>query len=124
MVFYIPHFNICATVLLSYLKENLASLVVPLDDWDFIMMVEMGFFVRTGQRYQVVIPSRLTMGKVKGAALKMAQAEYPRRLVTTMRYAEAKAWQARLRGMDEDQRCADRHLLLETPSDFLRPHQG
>ena len=40
---------------------------------EFIMMVEMGFFVRTGQRYQMVIPAGVTMGKVKRSALKFAK---------------------------------------------------
>ena len=52
MVVYIPEFSISATVLLSYLEKNLASLVVRLDDEmgveEFTMMVGMGFFVRTG----------------------------------------------------------------------------
>lgn len=123
---YIPHFSIVATVLLSHLEKNLASFVVhmyeEMEGEVFTMMVEMGFFVRTGQRYQMVIPTRLTMGKVKRAALKLAQTEgeeywlHPENLVATMPYADAKAWQARLRGMDEDYRCADRLLLLETSS--------
>lgn len=106
-VVYIPHFSICASVLLSYLERNLASFVVHVyDEMEsevFTMMVEMGFFVLTGQRYQMVIPSRLTMRKVKKAALKLAQTEddeyelHPEYLVATMSYAEAKAWQARLR---------------------------
>ena len=124
MVAYIAEFSIGATVLLSYLEKNLASLVVRLDDEmeveEFTMMVEMGFFALTGQRYQMVIPTRLTIGKVKRAAQKLAQTEdeeyylHPEYLVATMPYAEAKAWQARLRGMGEDNRCADRLLLLET----------
>ncbi len=125
---YIPHFGILATVLLSYLEGNYYSFVVPvhneMEGEVFTMMVEMGFFVLTGQRYQMVIPSRLTIGKVKKAALKLAQTEdheyylHPEHLVAAMPYAEAKTWQARLRHMDENHRCADRHLLLETPSDF------
>jgi hypothetical protein len=56
----------------------------------------------------------------QSAALKLAQTEdeeyylHPEYLVVTMPYAEAKAWQVRLRGMGEDNRCADRLLLLET----------
>ena len=63
------------------------------------------------------------MGKVKRFALKFADdEEYARYLeqhVAIMPIAEAKAWQARLLDMDQDQRCADRDLLLETPSDFV-----
>jgi hypothetical protein len=48
---------------------------------------------------------RLTMVKVKPAALKLAQTEdeeyclHPEYLVATMPNADAKAWQGRLRGM-------------------------
>jgi hypothetical protein len=91
------------------------------------MMVEMGFFVLTGQRYQMVIPTQLIMAKVKRAALKLAQTEdeecylHPEYLVATMPYAEAKAWQNRLREMGDDHRNADRLLLLDTyPCDRKR----
>src|SRR6476659_1665511 len=67
LVTYIPDFNIAATVLLSRLEQNLASLVVDLDGEgepeEFAMMVGMGFFVLTGERYQMVIPTRLTLTK-------------------------------------------------------------
>ena len=42
---------------------------------EFVMMVEMGFFVLTGQRYQMAIPAQLNMDVVKKAALKFAQTE-------------------------------------------------
>jgi hypothetical protein len=82
-------------------------------------MTEMGFFVRTGQRYQMTIPTRLDIHKLKSAMLKLAQTEdeeyylHPEYLVATMPYAEAEAWQHRLRDMDQDRRHADRLLLLE-----------
>ena len=72
---------------------------------EFVMMVEMGFFVVTGQRYQMAIPAQLNMDVVKKAALKFAQTEnwesvlHPEDLVTTMPYAGVKAWQERLRKM-------------------------
>jgi hypothetical protein len=118
-----PDFNICATSLIACLYRDRVALMVPLEDWHVIMMVEMGFFVLTGQRYQMVIPAGVTMGFKR--ALKLAQAEdeeyirYLEHHVAIMPYAEAKAWRARLLDMDEDQRCADRDLLLETPSDFV-----
>ena len=123
--FYLPDVSICATTLLSRLETDLACFVIPLVEWEamgFAIMAEMGFFVLTGQRYQMVIPNRLTTGKVKKAALKLAQTEderrclYPEYLVVTMPYAEAEVWLRRLHKMDEHQRCADRLLLIETPS--------
>ena len=70
------------------------------------------------------------MDRVKMAALKFAKTEdeeyylHPEYLVATMPYAEAKAWQSRLREMDEVHRHADRLLLLETNSDFVSAHRG
>ena len=73
------HLNLssCATTFLS-LETNLACFVTPLVPWEakeFAIMAEMGFFVLTGQRYQMVIPRRLTMGKVKKAALRLAETQ-------------------------------------------------
>ena len=124
---YLPHFGIGATVMISQLDKNFDSFTIKLNGEDivledaFVMMVEMGFFVLTGQRYQMVIPAQLTMDVVKRAALKFAKTEqpeepgylHPEYLVSTMPYDEAKAWQARLFNMDRAHRCADRLLLLD-----------
>jgi hypothetical protein len=124
IVLEIPNFSIGATVLLSRVEKNLASFIVRLNSEEvtlveeFAMMVGMGFFVLTGQRYQMVIPARLNLAKVKSAALKFAQTEdeecilHPEYLIATMPYAEAKAWQERLCVMNQAHRCADRLLLL------------
>jgi hypothetical protein len=121
MVASVPDFSITATVLLSQLEKNLASLVVDLyeeEGDDFVMMFEMRFFIRTGERYQMVIPTQLNMKKVKAAVLKLAQTEdelyylHPEYLVATMSYAQTKEWQARLHRMSQEHRCADRDLLL------------
>ena len=77
--FCIPDFGIGATILLSRFEKNLASVTVGLNSEDieefneFAMMVEMGFFILTGERYQMVIPTKLNMGKVKSAVLKFAR---------------------------------------------------
>ena len=123
----IPDFNIGATILLSRLKKNFVSFVVNLDgeeeSEEFAMLVGMGFFVLTGQRYQMVIPKRLTLGTVMKAALALAKTRdkehilHPEHIVTTMPYAEAKAWQTRLRKMDEVHRQADRLVLLDINPD-------
>jgi hypothetical protein len=71
---------------------------------EFAMMTEMGFFFLTGQRYQMAIPTRLNMEKIKMAALKLAQTEdkecylHPEYLVATMPKTEAEAWQRRRPG--------------------------
>lgn len=113
---------IAATVLLSRLERNLVSLVVRVNGEEaeeFVVMAEMGFFALTGQRYQMTIPTRLDIDKVKSAILKVVRTEdekyylHPEYLVATMPYAEAEAWQHRLREMDQASRHADRLLLLE-----------
>jgi hypothetical protein len=83
------------------------------------MMLALGFFRLTGQRYQMTIPPQLTLERVKEAALKVARTEdgenglRPQDLVLTMPLSEARMWQARLRSMDQSQRRADRLLLLD-----------
>jgi hypothetical protein len=68
-----PDFGITATVLLSSQSPPLlprpARLPTRLNS-SRAVMVEMRFFVRTGERYQMVIPTRLNMKKVKAAMLK------------------------------------------------------
>ena len=128
MVVYTPDFGIGAIVLLSQIEKYCTSFLVRLNSEleaeSFTMMVDMGFFVLTGQRYQMVIPTGLSVEKVKRATLRYAQTEdekyvlHPEHLVTTMPYAEAQAWQMRLRAFDENCRCADRLLLLEASSDL------
>jgi hypothetical protein len=67
----------------------------------------------------VPIPAKLNMDVVKSAALRCAETEvedeglHPECLVTTMPYALAEEWQKRLLDMNEDQRCADRAVLLD-----------
>jgi hypothetical protein len=119
-----PDFGIGATVLLSRLGTNFSSIIVSLNEEDqtlveeFAMMAQMGFFVLTGERYQMVIPPQLNMERVKMAALKLAETEdedyllHPEYLIASVPYSQAKEWQARLRHMDEDHRCADRDVLL------------
>lgn len=125
IIAYTPNFGIGASVLLSQLKLNLATLVVYLLDdavemvEEFVMLKEMGFFKLTGNRYQMVIPTRLTIDKVKSAALTFAQTEdgdsylHAEFLLSTMSLGEAKDWEIRLRAMEEQLRQADRELLLE-----------
>jgi hypothetical protein len=120
---YIPDFSICATVLLSRLEKNLASFVVSVNGdeeaEEFAMMIGMGFFVPTGQRYQMVVPTLLTLKRVKKAALALIKTEdeenilHPECIITTMPCEDAKIWQSRLRHMNEDCRLADRQLLLD-----------
>jgi hypothetical protein len=123
----IPDFNIVSTILISRLERNLVSFVVRLNETEieaFAMMVGMGFFSLTGQRYQMVIPTRLTLGKVLRSALRLSKTEddeyvlHPEDIIATLPYAEAVAWENRLSGMNEVHRVADRSLLLDAFSDL------
>ena len=125
-VAFIPNFGMFATDILSRLRTNFVSFALGLDTStdgelveEFVMMAKMGFLILTGRRYQIAIPEQMNMDTVKRAALMFAKTEdeesylHPEYLVATMPYAEAKAWQERLRKMDDAHRCADRLLLLD-----------
>jgi hypothetical protein len=97
-VIYIPDFGISATLFLIRLKDNLSSFVISFcedEGVDFVLMTELGFFVRTARGYQMAIPADLTLTKVKAAALTYAQTEddksylHPEVVVYLMPLAEA-----------------------------------
>ena len=84
---------------------------------DFVLMVEMGFFTLTGDRYQTTLPRNLDMDSVKQAHLKLAGTEdedwiHPERLCVDVPYSHAATYQRLLRTMNQDQRLADRQALL------------
>lgn len=119
-----PDFGVTATALLAKWRATFASVTITLgrdniELGEFAMMVEMGFFVLTGERYQMVVPANLRMEDVKRAARKLVETDrdeswrtHPEDLVRTMTWAHAKAWQRRLRALGEDDRCAAREQLL------------
>lgn len=120
-VCYFLDFGVMATILLRKLL-GLSTMIVALDSEDaetVAMMAGMGFFVLTGERYQMTVPTKLDLATVKRALLDLTETEdsecmfHPERLVATMSRSSAVAWQDRLGDMDEDLRVADRHLLLE-----------
>jgi hypothetical protein len=126
-----PNFEIGAFTLLTRLEGQLSSFILPIgaggDEVDvcieieFCLMLALGFFRLTGQRYQMTMPPRLTLERVKEAALTVARTEdgenglCTQDLITTMPVSEARVWQTRLRSMDQSQRDADRLLLLDEP---------
>jgi len=88
-------------------------------------MIEMGFFVRTGQHYQLAIPVNLNIKTVKMAALKFVHTAdevslHPESLVATISYAEAKAWQSRLRKLDDDRFSANVQLFVKDHPELIR----
>src|SRR5262245_18229825 len=69
-------FGIMATVFLSlFADKQFQTFVIDVnhsaDLLDFVLMVEMGFFVLTGNRYQMIAPENLDMDKVKRAHTKL-----------------------------------------------------
>jgi hypothetical protein len=117
--------------LLTRLQGQLSSFILLIDaegnevdaciKIEFCLMLALGFFRLTGQRYQMTMPPRLTLEHVKEAALTVARTEdgenglRTQALITTMPVSEARVWQKRLRSMDQSQRHADRLLLLDQP---------
>ena len=109
-VAYIPDFGIAASMMLMQLEEHRTTFVLDLhseDGDDFAMMITMGFFAPYNERYRMTIPADLGVTRVKAAVLKYAQTEdeeyvlHPEYLVNTMSFPEARAWQNRLRAIDQ-----------------------
>jgi hypothetical protein len=102
------------------LYENLSCTVIVdanSDLYDRVALLAlMGFFVCTGDRYQMVLPPHQTAELVRTATLKLAETEdadheiHPEYLVKTIPLAAAQGWQRRLQEMNEGRRVADRTL--------------
>jgi hypothetical protein len=87
----------------------------------FTIMVGIGFFTRTGDRYQITVPNKSPSMRL-GSLGALAQTEddqyylHPVRfLVTTTRHW-AKSIRQRRRGLDESTRLAEREALLAVSS--------
>ena len=114
-------FGIMSTVFLSKLVDKeFCTFVVDTNSEDlneFALLAEMGFFTRTGDRYQMTLPTNLDIATVKKAHLKLADTEdedwiHPERLFFAMPKSRAQMYQRLLGNMNEDQRLADRKALL------------
>jgi hypothetical protein len=137
-VIYIPDFGKAAIFFLSELQKDYSSFMVRLNAAGFedlqeveelVVMIEMGFFIRKDQHYQMAIPVELDMKKVKMAALKFVQTAdeeslHPESLVATMPYAKAKAWQSRQRELYKLHNRAEWLMLLNNhPKSIDIPNQ-
>jgi hypothetical protein len=134
-IMYLPDFSIAATVMISQLEKNLVSFAIQLNGKEvelvdeFVIMADMGFFVLTGQRYKMTIPTKLNVESVKMAAHTYAKTAedpeedwlHPECLITTMPYAEAKVWQERLRNV-AIARGGDDWALLSTHTGSASRH--
>ena len=104
-----------------WLRQENAFLLDLLDsEWAeiFSVMVGVGFFTLTGERYQITIPKHLRVERMKDTLLRLAATEdaeyclHPEQLLTTMTWRQAFAWKQRLDKMEWQQRLADRDALL------------
>ena len=117
----LPQFATHATALLSRFDKNSAIAMIPMHVWAeykaFATLVEMGF-IRTGHRYQMMIPSNLNMAKVENAAQTLAETNFDQDEwvwqgpLVTITHAQARAWQDCLSLMGEGPRSAEREWLL------------
>ena len=106
----------------SRFDKNSAIAMIPMHVWAeykaFATLVEMGFFIRTGHRYQMMIPSNLNMAKVENAAQTLAETNFDQDEwvwqgpLVTITHAQARAWQDCLSLMGEGPRSAEREWLL------------
>lgn len=83
------------------------------------IMTDVGFFTKTGARYQMTVPKTLEIETITKALLRLASTEddeyylHHEMHLTTMNPQEAAAWESRLNQMPFAQRVADRNYLLE-----------
>jgi hypothetical protein len=82
------------------------------------VMVDIGFFSRTGDRYQMTIPKGLAREKIKAALLRLVATQdekdflHPECLVHCQSHGDVHDWQLRLERLPWTQRVADRNVLL------------
>ena len=121
-VVYGVRFSSTATRCVELLMIDLTSFSIAVYDEPFgeifAVMAELGFFRRTGDRYQMTIPQAISGSKIEAALIRLAATEdqeyvlHPEHLVTCLSRPEAKAWQLRLERLPSMQRVADRNVLL------------
>jgi hypothetical protein len=108
------------------LMRNLTCFLLPIwGEWGeiFSIMVQIGFFRLTGDRYQMTIPERMSGSEIESALLKLAGTEdedflHPEHFVTCLSRTDAQKWQLRLERLPWKERVADRALLLDEPEPF------
>jgi hypothetical protein len=114
------HF-VAATRSVEQLMKNSTCFLLPIwGEWGeiFSIMAQIGFFRRTGDRYQMTIPGRLSGSAIEAALLSLAGTEdenfiHPERFVSCLSRSDAQKWVLRLERLPWMQRVADRTMLLE-----------
>jgi hypothetical protein len=121
-------FGIAATHFLCLLRQKFETFILETGDLvPFVLMVGMGFFTRTGDRYQMTLPLYLDADGVKKAHLELMRTQnvredwiHPERLVVSMPLAKAANYQGLLSAMDQEERIAERRALLSQDSPKLK----
>jgi|SRR5882724_8596021 len=115
-------FSPTATKCIELLMKDLTSFSLSVFDfWGemFAVMADIGFFSRTGDRYQMTIPKTVTHAKIKAALLGLVKTEdedhivHPEHLVRCLDQGEIRDWQLRLDRLPWTLRVADRNILLD-----------
>ena len=121
-VIYLVSFSPAATRFVELLMKNLTCFTLDLwDEWGeiFTVMAGLGFFRRTGERYQMTLPQEINGPMIEDALLKLAATEddesvlQPEHLVSCLTKTDAHMWQDSLERQPWIERVADRALLLE-----------
>jgi hypothetical protein len=104
-IVYLVSFSPAATKFVELLMRNLTCFPLALwDEWGeiFSIMVHLGFFRLTGDRYQMTIPNEISGSKIEAALLRLAATEdedyflHPESLVTCLSKREIQGWLSRL----------------------------
>jgi hypothetical protein len=118
----IVSFSTAATKFVELLMKNLTCFSLFLwIEWGeiFAVMADLGFFRRTGDRYQMTIPKGISGSRIQAALVRLAATEdeecflHPEHLVTCLSTPDVQEWQLRLERQPWKQRIADRNILLE-----------
>jgi hypothetical protein len=119
---YAFQFSPTATKSIELLMKDSTSFSLSVFDlWGdvFVVMAEIGFFSRTGDRYQMTLPKTVTHAKIKAALMRLVNTEdedhtvHPERLVRCLDQREILDWQFRLDRLPWTHRVADRNILLD-----------
>jgi hypothetical protein len=111
-----------AMAFLRMFLEDLTTFTLDLEnsEWAemFVIMVAAGFFQLTGDRYQMTVPKKLKVSKIREALLQLAATEdkdyylHPEEFVHVISYFDAMEWRTRLSRINWQQRVTDRAILL------------
>jgi hypothetical protein len=111
-----------AMAFLRMFFEDLTTFTLDIEnsEWAeiFVIMVAAGFFQLTGDRYQMTIPKKLKVSKIREALLQLAATEdkdyylHPEKFVHVISHSDAMEWRRRLSRINWQQRITDRAILL------------